>query len=815
MVHRAEMRARAGWRVVAVALAMLALAVGTAQATHTTPDTAGHTTVEQRVDGGDPATDYQQLGLVSGEEYTVRDGDFEGTALIPVAQDGRESRRQSLSYFSQMTDFQLADEESPARVEFVDPGPSSAWRPQEAFVPFMVEYSVRQINAFAQNSPFPGSDVAMDFALITGDQADNQHRNETVWIRELLEGADTGDDPITFNGGLTDPDAYSLANMPSPTCQAFVLQEGGQNQAAAEGAAYTGVQDHADYNSVTTEAYFYDPNQPSDTPEFEHWPQYTGLMDRAQQIQLTPVGLAVPFYLTNGNHDMLAQGNEDANQAFEDVATGCSKVVGETTAPPNPSVLQSDLEDVLEGNFTGAEFMLIPPDPERQYVSKAQIKELYGDCEAVDPLDPAALQQCLEDDPQKAHGFGLVDPEENAASNGSASYYSWEPIPGIQFISIDTTSEGGQTAEGVAPGSSNGNLDDPQFQWLQAELEAAQAANKLIVLFGHHPVRSMNTLVADEQAPPCTGGDDGHEHDPNPGCDLDPRVSEPIHLGNDPASPGRTFVDLLEDYPNVIAYVPGHTHEHRLTPFTRPDGTAWWELNTSAVVDHPTQSRLIELFDNQDGTLSIFTNVIDHASSAGAPAAGPATSFNANQLASIGRTFAYNDPQTGAQGGEGEGEGAVEDRNAELLLDDPRDGPPNPGGNPPGEVAGGPAGGGGATCKGKRATIVGTAGDDTLQGTDGNDVIIGLGGADDVRGGAGNDRICGKRGKDNLRGNRGEDRVQGGGGRDKARGGPGDDDLRGGRGKDKLKGGAGKDRCGGGPGRDRGRNCEQGRDADE
>jgi hypothetical protein len=161
------------------------------------------------------------------------------------------------------------------------------------------------------------------------------------------------------------------------------------------------------------------------------------------------------------------------------------------------------------------------------------------------------------------------------------------------------------------------------------------------------------------------------------------RSSQPIHLGDDPASPGQTFVELLEGFPNVIAYVPGHTHEHRLTHFPRQDGTVWWELNTSAVVDHPTQSRLIELFDNQDGTLSIFTNVIDHASDATAPAEGPAGSFDDNQLASIGRTFAYNDPQTGAQGGEGEGEGAVEDRNAELLLDDPRDGVPNPPGGDP------------------------------------------------------------------------------------------------------------------------------------
>jgi Ca2+-binding RTX toxin-like protein len=369
----------------------------------------------------------------------------------------------------------------------------------------------------------------------------------------------------------------------------------------------------------------------------------------------------------------------------------------------------------------------------------------------------------------------------------------------MQFISIDTNSEGGQTAEGVAPGSSNGNIDDPQFQWLKAELDAAQAANKLIVLFGHHPVRSMNTPVIDEQAAPCTGGDDGHGHDPNPGCDLDPRASTPIHLGDEqPPGTGETFVELLDRFPNVIAYVPGHTHEHRLTPFTRSDGSLWWELNTSAVVDHPTQSRLIEVFDNKDGTLSIFTNVIDHASDSTAPAAGNAGAFDENELASIGRTLAYNDPQNNFSG-----DGAVEDRNAELLLGDPR---ANQGGGGSGPKE---------RCKGKQATIVGTGGKDKLEGTQGDDVIVAKGGKDKVKAGKGDDVVCGDGGKDKLRGNGGKDELRGGGGRDKLGGGGGRDKLKGGSGRDRMRGGGGKDSCGGGPGRDVGRSCEKGRDADE
>ena len=182
------------------AIGLLLATVGTAQAIHATPDTIGHTTVEQRVDDANGTDDpYDDLGLVGGEDYTVRDGAYEATPLIATAQAGREARRESLAYLSQMTDFQLADEESPARVEFADQGASSAWRPFEALNPFIVDATIRQVNQYAADSPFPGSNAQMDFSLITGDQADNQQRNEMVWVRDLLEG----NGPTNFNGGLS------------------------------------------------------------------------------------------------------------------------------------------------------------------------------------------------------------------------------------------------------------------------------------------------------------------------------------------------------------------------------------------------------------------------------------------------------------------------------------------------------------------------------------------------------------------------------------------------------------------------------------
>ena len=91
------------------------------------------------------------------------------------------------------------------------------------------------------------------------------------------------------------------------------------------------------------------------------------------------------------------------------------------------------------------------------------------------------------------------------------------------------------------------------------------------------------------------------------------------------------------------------------------------EVNTASEVDWPQESRLIELMENADGTLSIFGTLLDHAATYEVPAAGSATGFNTDQLSAISRTLSYNDPQAvlGANG-------TAQDRNVELLVRDPR-----------------------------------------------------------------------------------------------------------------------------------------------
>jgi 3',5'-cyclic AMP phosphodiesterase CpdA len=587
---------------------------------------AGTTTLDQRIVGAGPPSAFRLLGTAPGEPYTVRE---EG---IGIALPGRASTRDSMVYFGQLSDFQLADEESPSRVELLDPPsdgfPSTAaWRPWEALIPQTVDASIRQVNSFVPASPVAGGGgarAAMDFAITTGDSADSQQLNETQWVVRLLEGG-----TINPNSGSTNTATWD------PLCRTLGLVG---LVRPAEAPRYTGVQDFNDYFEGPAPA-FYDPNQPRG--KFAAWPRYPGLQDRAQAPFTTP-GLAVPSYVTFGNHDGLVQGNAAANVAHETVATSCLKAMAPTFGPGD---LAGTLGALTLPNLLGSlqsqagEVALVPPDPTRRYVDKQQYKALHRTGAQAD-----------------AHGFNYVTAAENGASRGSAGYYAWSPKPGFRFIALDTVSEAG-----VIGPSSDGNIDHPQYLWLERELAAATAQNQLVVLFSHHAIPSLTANVPDELAPPCLLWEPAHLHDINPGCDRDPRGSSPIHTG-------ASMTALLHRFPHVIAWVAGHSHVNSVQAFTRPGG-GFWSIRSAAEADWPQQSRLLEVFNNHDGTLSIFGTVIDHAADSSIPASGtPAGAFSTSTLASISRNLSHNDTQEGAP----KGEGALRDRNVELLIDDPR-----------------------------------------------------------------------------------------------------------------------------------------------
>jgi hypothetical protein len=158
-----------------------------------------------------------------------------------------------------------------------------------------------------------------------------------------------------------------------------------------------------------------------------------------------------------------------------------------------------------------------------------------------------------------------------------------------------------------------------------------------------------------------------------PGCDRDPRKSTPIHRG---LKGKETIRDLMLKYPNVIAFVTGHSHRNEIKAFNKSGRTGFWQINTASHTDFPQQGRQIEVMDNRDGTLSLFNTVIDQSAPVDPPAPGtPANVFTDAQLGSIARVLSANDPQgLGPRGSRpNEGRGKASDRNVELPIRDPRD----------------------------------------------------------------------------------------------------------------------------------------------
>jgi metallophosphoesterase (TIGR03767 family) len=540
-----------------------------------------------------------------------------GGLLVPVAGPGsghavriagpataraqRTAGRRSLAFFAQLTDAQLADEMSPARLEFLR-GTSrwlGLWRPHEALGPQTFDQAVRNVNANAVSrvADAAGRRARLQFAVVTGDLSDNHQHNELQWGVRLLEG------------GPLDP--FSGARIgPGNRCPGASRGVVRRLNAAVAARRYTGVQKRAG---------FYDPDAPSGA--FGRLPRYPGLLARAQR-PFHAAGLAVPWYSTRGNHDAHAQGFVGAHRGGA-IATGCRKTM--PLGRPAAAATVPDGWHAMRRLLARGRFDWVPPDPRRRFVSPRGFKRLHGRAD-------------------RGHGFGFVSPRERRRSRGAASHYAWSPRPGLRFIALDTVAGGG---------GSTGNLDHPQYLWLQRELALARRRGQLVVAYGHHSLETMGNPLPDEYAGPCGRA--------RLGCDHDPRRSTPVHLGlRGPASVRSLFLR----FPNLILYVAGHVHHNSALSHHRR-GRAFWQITTASHMSYPQQTRLIELMDNNDGTLSIFGTVLDTAAPIGVPAPGTrAARMTDAQLASISRLLGANVRAVAA--------GRRPSGNVELVLPDPR-----------------------------------------------------------------------------------------------------------------------------------------------
>jgi metallophosphoesterase (TIGR03767 family) len=395
-----------------------------------------------------------------------------------------------------------------------------------------------------------------------------------------------------------------------------VMSGGTVTPSSGDVSRYEGVQNSGGSGYWNPESSF------QDSYKKAGFPQVPGFLGAAGRPFTAP-GLHTPWYTTVGNHDDSIEGTLPDLGLLNSLYTGGGKIEGvdDATAAKLADAIQHDpasavllLLQLLEG---GGPVRTVTADPRRAPFTPKQFAQAH--------LDPARTGPG-----PFGHGFTAA-----AASSGKL-YYTFPVAPGVLGISLDTTNRAGWA---------DGSIGTAQLKWLESVLQTYSthwydtdgnvvrrgSQDQLVVLFSHHTSGTMGNTLPDPY-----------------------NLFEGRHTGDE-------LVALLQRYPNVVAWVNGHTHANQIIPHGHVVAErAFWEINTASHVDFPQHARLIEIADNADGTLSLFTTLVESA----APYATDFGDTSDRGLAALYRELSYNDPYATPAAKLG----AAGDHNTELLL---------------------------------------------------------------------------------------------------------------------------------------------------
>ncbi|HYM66311.1 MAG TPA: TIGR03767 family metallophosphoesterase, partial [Patescibacteria group bacterium] len=265
------------------------------------------------------------------------------------------------------------------------------------------------------------------------------------------------------------------------------------------------------------------------------FPSVPGLLERALE-QFTATGLRLPWLGCYGNHEAVCQGVGLPTPGLTRVMAGSRKAY----ALPDDSDPDTAVETfvVSPERFTTGPAFHVSADPDRCPIDRHEFVEAHV----------AA----------GGHGFTEQNRERGTA------YYARD-AGDVRLITLETVCEAG---------GADGHLDSSQLMWLERRLIEVHSEyrspdgsvirtrnqDRIVVLMSHHGLDTMSNPRAESSA--------------------------------------EDLVEILRRFKNVVLWLNGHIHANRVTPrFDREHGTAFWEVTTSSIVDWPSQSRLVELFD--------------------------------------------------------------------------------------------------------------------------------------------------------------------------------------------------------------------------
>ncbi len=176
-------------------------------------------------------------------------------------------------------------------------------------------------------------------------------------------------------------------------------------------------------------------------------------------------------------------------------------------------------------------------------------------------------------------------------------------------------------------GHYQGSIGLAQLAWIDERLR--EASDRPVVIASHHGSASLDNTYGNA--------------DP-----TDRRLAAELEF-------------VLLQHGNVVAWLAGHRHVHRIRPLANPDWNraGLWEITTSSTIDWPCQVRVVEIVAGDDGSIGVHTDVLNH------DAAVPrADVLDAMSLAAWHREIALNSDRVDGRRGR---EGTPADRNTYLA----------------------------------------------------------------------------------------------------------------------------------------------------